>query len=119
MGSLVVQTNIADAQPSTLWLVEHERDDPMVLTQREYTREDATSMLAHMLKQHVASGLRVDPPFAKLEIGRRYDVHDASGWVATYWLSEEKLARDDGMLTAIVSPGAKQRGHHIEPAKQH
>ncbi len=115
-----MQTNTADALPrTTLWLIEHERDDPMVLTQREYAREDANSTLVRILKAHVSGGLHVDPPFATLEVGRRYDVHDANGWVATYWLSQEKLADDDGMLTAIVSPGAKQRAHHTEPSKQH
>lgn len=114
-----MQVNKADAQPNTLWLIEHERDDPMVLTQRECSREEAAPRLIRLLKQHVSNGLHVDPPFANVEIGRRYDVHDANGWVATYWLSPEQLARDDGMLTAIVSPAAKQRGHRIDPAKPH
>lgn len=99
-----------------MWLIEHERDDPMVLIQREYPHEDAHSALTQILKAHVANGLHVDPSFSSLEVGRRYDVHDASGWYATYWLSHEQLARDDGMLTAIVSPSAKQRGHHAYPA---
>jgi hypothetical protein len=115
-----VQANTADTSAtSSLWLIEHERDDPMVLTQHELPREDAQATLTRLLKAHVANGLHVDPPFSHLEIGPRYDVHDANGWFATYWLSEEKLARDEGMLTAIVGPGAKQRAHVVHPSKNH
>lgn len=113
-----MQSNTAQSSArSSLWLIEHERGDPMVLNQSERPRDDAVDALTRILKQHVANGLHVDPPFSSLEIGRRYEVHDANGWVATYWLSEEQLARDEGMLTAIVGPGAKQRAHHIHSSK--
>lgn len=102
-----------------VWLIEHEREDPLVLKQREYAREDAAEALLHILRQHVANGLHVAPPFTELDIGRRYDVQDANGWYATYWLSEEQLAADEGMLTAVVTPGSNQRAHSTRPLKQH
>lgn len=115
-----MQSNTADAPArASLWLIEHERDDPMVLTQSEHAREDARDVLTRILKAHAANGLHVDPPFASLEVGRRYDVHDANGWVATYWLSDEMIALDQGMLTAIVSPVAKQRAHQTSPPREH
>ncbi len=115
-----MQSNAADTRaPSRLWLIEHERENPMVLTQREHAREDACNALGRILKAHLANGFHVDPPFSSLEVGRRYDVHDANGWAATYWLSEDKLAEDDGMLTAIVSPAAKQRAHDTHPSNSH
>lgn len=111
-----MQGNMADrSQHRTLWLVEHERDDPMVLHQREYGREEASDALKRLLRDHAGDGVHVDPPIEPLEIGRRYDLHDAHGWLATYWLSEEPIAKHDGMLTAIVSPAAKQRAHTRVP----
>ncbi len=114
-----MQSDTADKRArASLWLIEHERDDPMVLTQSEHSREDAQHVLTGILKAHSANGLHVDPPFARLEVGRRYDVHDANGWAATYWLSDEMIALDQGMLTAIVSPAAKQRTHQTAPPRE-
>lgn len=98
-----------------VWLIVHERDEPMTLSQREYPREDAPAAMKRLIKERIEAGAHVDPPsIDKCEIGRRYEVHDADGWLATYWLSEEQLAADEGMLTAIVSPGAQQRAHRTE-----
>ena len=61
----------------------------------------------HPTAQPIGPWITVHEPgndFSNLEVGRRYDVQDANGWVATYWLAEDKLAEDDGMLTAIMSP---------------
>lgn len=99
---------------SHVWLVVHERDDPMTLSQRQYAREEAAAAMKRLIKERLDAGAHVDPPIEKCEIGRRYDVHDANGWLATYWISEEQLPADDGMLTAIVSPGAQQRAHRTE-----
>jgi hypothetical protein len=97
-----------------LWLVVHERDDPMTLSQSEHPREDAAATMKRLIKERLEAGAHVDPPIDKCEIGRRYDVHDANGWLATYWLSEEQLPADEGMLTAIVGPASRQRAHRIE-----
>lgn len=105
-------TSSDDSDRNSLWLVAHERDDPMVLSQTEYAREEAAAALKQVIERRLADGVHVDPPVDKCELGHRYDVHDANGWLATYWLSAEQLPGDEGMLTAIVSPGAKQRGHH-------
>jgi hypothetical protein len=115
-----VQSNAADTKaPCRLWLIEHERESPMVLTQSEHAREDACSALGRILKAHIANGFHVDPPFSTIELGRRYDVHDANGWAATYWLSEEKLAEDDGILTAVMSPAVRQRANVTQTSKPH
>lgn len=87
----------------------------MVLEQTEYEPEDAGDMLKRRIHEHLANGAHVDPALDRCEIGRRFEVHDASGWLATYWLSEEPLPRDEGMLTSIMSPGARQRAHHSQP----
>jgi len=86
-----------------------------VLHQREYRREEALESLKRLLSSHAGDGVHVDPPTQPLEIGRRYELHDGHGWLATYWLSEEPIAKDEGMLTAIVSPAAKQRAHTRVP----
>lgn len=102
---------------NSVWLVAHERNDPMTLAQTEYTLDEAVAELRRVLNDCVSHGAHVDPPLDHGEIGRRFDVHDANGWLATYWLSEEQLPRDEGMLTAIVSPGARQRAHHTQPRR--
>jgi hypothetical protein len=108
-----VQQNAADTtRPKTLWLISHERDDPMVLVQEEYSLSDAIDALKRAIGDRVGGSVHVDPPVATDQIGRRYDVHDRNGWLATFWLSEEQIANDEGMLTSIVSPGARQRSHH-------
>lgn len=106
---------IDPSSSQTVWLIEHERDNPLLLTQREYPPDGAHAELTRILRAHVVNGLRVNPSFTTIDIGRRYDVHDASGWCATYWLSEEPLAPNVGMLTAIVSPTSRQRAHHTYP----
>ena len=108
-----MQTNSADSPAAkTLWVVAHERDDPMVLVQAQYPEAEAFEVLKRMIRERVGEGVHVDPRSTTEEIGRRYDVHDGNGWLATYWLAEEQIANDDGMLTAIVGPGARQRTHH-------
>lgn len=111
-----MQPNASDSpRRRSLWLIAHERDDPMILSQAEYAREDAPAELKRRLRAHASNGLHVEPPEATLEIGRRYDVSDSNGWFATYWLSEQQIASDEGMLTAVASPGARQRGHQTTP----
>jgi hypothetical protein len=111
-----MQTNVADqSAKENLWLVIHDRDDPMVLTQEELSRSDAADALRRLLQEYVDRGNHITPPEATSHIGTRHDVHDDDGWVATVWLAEEPVANDDGMLTAIASPGAKQRSHHTHP----
>jgi hypothetical protein len=108
-----VQQNAADtSRPKSLWLISHERDDPMVLAQAEYSANEAIEALRRAIGDRVGNTVQVDPPLATDQIGRRYDVHDRNGWLATFWLSEEQIANDEGMLTSIVSPGARQRAHH-------
>lgn len=105
------------AANESLWLVVHDRDDPMIVTQTEYSREEASDALQKALRGHLAQGNRVTPLEAGSEIGTRHDVYDDGGWIATIWLSEQPLAGDEGMLTAIVSPSAKQRAHHTNPRR--
>jgi hypothetical protein len=108
-----VQQNAADTTGSkTLWLISHERDDPMVLVQTEYSASEAIDALKRAIGDRVGNNVQVDPHVVTDQIGRRYDVHDRNGWLATLWLSEEQIANDEGMLTSIVSPGARQRAHH-------
>lgn len=109
----IVQTNTSDSTSmKTLWLVIHDREDPMVLSQTEYSEDEAIEVLKRTLRERLGDDVHVDPPIATEQLGRRYDVHDKDGWLATYWLAEQQVAGDEGMLTAIVSPGARQRGHH-------
>lgn len=91
-----------------LWLVAHVRDDAMCLDQHEYTMEDAIASLKQILNGHAQRGLHVTPPAVNRMVDQRYDVSDAGGWFATYWLSPERIAADDGALTAIVTPVAGQ-----------
>ncbi len=105
--------NAADTtRLKTLWLISHERDDPMVLVQTEYSASEAIDALKRAIGDRVGNNVQVDPHVVTDQIGRRYDVHDRNGWLATFWLSEEQIANDEGMLTSIVSPGARQRAHH-------
>ena len=107
-----MQSNIADSPlRNTLWLVAHVRDDPMVLVQSEHPADEAFGIMKRRMQETAGTDGQIDPPVVSESIGRRYDVHDRNGWLATYWLSEQPLAKDDGMLTAIVSPGARQRSH--------
>jgi hypothetical protein len=108
-----VHQNAADTtRLKTLWLISHERDDPMVLVQTEYSASEAIDALKRAIGDRVGNNVQVDPHVVTDQIGRRYDVHDRNGWLATFWLSEEQIASDEGMLTSIVSPGARQRAHH-------
>jgi hypothetical protein len=91
-----------------LWLVAHERDDAMCLAQHEFTAEDALSTLRRVLSSHSQRGLHVSPRAVNHMVGQRYDVSDAGGWYATYWLSAERIAANDGALTAILTPVARQ-----------
>jgi hypothetical protein len=91
-----------------LWLVAHEREDAMCLAQHEYTAEEAISTLKRILSEHAQRGLHVTPTVVTDSVGRRYDVSDAGGWYATYWFSPEQIAADDGVLTAILTPVARQ-----------
>jgi hypothetical protein len=84
----------------------------MVLTQTQYSSTEAVDALKRAIGDRVGGSVHVDPPVATDQIGRRYDVHDRNGWLATFWLSEEEIASDEGMLTAIASPQARQRAHH-------
>jgi hypothetical protein len=92
-----------------LWLVAHEREDPMCLAQHEYTTDDAVATLKRLLGSHAQRGLRITPSAVNRMVGQRYDVSDAGGWYATYWLSPERIAENDGALTAVVTPVAR---HH-------
>lgn len=108
-----MQTNAADSpQRETLWLVSHERDDPMVLVQTEYSSAEAVDALKRAIAERSGSSVHVDPPLATDQIGTRYDVQDRNGWLATFWLSEHQVASNEGMLTAVASPSARQRAHH-------
>jgi hypothetical protein len=91
-----------------LWLVAHEREDAMCLGQHEYATDDAIASLKRILSTHAQRGLRISPPTVNHMVGRRYDVSDAGGWFATYWLSPERIAANDGALTAILTPVARQ-----------
>jgi hypothetical protein len=92
-----------------LWLVAHEREDAMCLAQHEYTTDEAVSTLDRILSSHAQGGLRITPSGIKRMVGQRYDVNDAGGWYATYWLSPERIADNDGALTAVLTPVAR---HH-------
>jgi hypothetical protein len=91
-----------------LWLVAHEREDAMCLAQHEYTTEDAIASLKRLLNSHAQRGLHVTPSSVNQMVGQRYDVSDAGGWFATYWLSAERIAANDGALTAVITPAARQ-----------
>jgi hypothetical protein len=91
-----------------LWLVTHERDDAMRLAQHEYTTDDSITSLTRVLNSHAQRGLHVSPPTVNQMVGQRYDVRDAAGWFATYWLSPERIAEIDGALTAVLTPVAGQ-----------
>jgi len=93
---------------SRLWLVAHERDDAMCLTQHEHTVDDAITSLTRVLNGHAQHGLHVSPTTVNQMVGQRYDVRDAGGWFATYWLSPERIADIDGALTAVLTPVAGQ-----------
>jgi hypothetical protein len=93
---------------STVWLVRHEREDAMCLLQHEYTAEEAIATLKHILSEHAQRGLHVTPSTVNQTVGQRYDVSDAGGWYATYWLSPERIAANDGALTAVITPVARQ-----------
>lgn len=108
-----MQTNADDTSlPKMLWLVSHERDDPMQLQQTEYPASEALEALKRAIAARLGNDVDVEPPVATDQLGHRYDVHDRNGWLATFWLSQEPIASDEGMLTSIVSPIARQRGHH-------
>lgn len=95
--------------PQRLWLVSHEREDPMTLVQDEYAYESGVRALKRVLAEHTRHGMKVTPPPTEPladQVGRRYDVSDASGWYATYWLSPEEISDMDGVLTSVISPGA-------------
>lgn len=91
-----------------LWVVAHERENAMCLVQHEYTTEEAVTHLKHVLNEHSQHGLHVTPRSVNNAVGQRYDVSDANGWYATYWLSPERIPADDGALTAITTPVARQ-----------
>jgi hypothetical protein len=92
-----------------LWLVAHEREDAMCLAQHEYATDEAVASLKRILSEHAQRGLHVTPAAVNHMVGQRYDVSDAGGWFATYWLSPERIAANDGALTAVVTPVAR---HH-------
>jgi hypothetical protein len=99
-----------------LWLVTHERENAMCLTQHKYTAHDAVSNLKRILNSHAQRGLHVSPATVNHMVGQRYDVSDAGGWFATYWLSPERIAANDGALTSILTPVAHD--HDFRPIRE-
>jgi hypothetical protein len=65
------------------------------------------------LNGHTQRGLHVTPSAVNQSVGQRYDVSDAAGWFATYWLSPERIAANDGALTEVITPVARQ--HDFRP----
>ena len=100
-----------DTETKTLWLVAHEKSDPMKLTMREIEHQRAYAELERMLRKQRDRGLHVDPvdPHPKPDI--RYQVFNDNGWIATYWLALD-VSDDDGMLTRIGTP-VTQRPTHV------
>ena len=115
MAQATPQHSLSVGDFSRLWLVTHERDEAMCLSQHEYTSQEAVAVLKRTLGDHAQRGLHVTPGTVNDTVGQRYDVSDTGGWYATYWLSQDRIAANDGALTAVLTPVARQHDFRDQP----